>query len=251
MVLYIGENHLPYSVGIVDYYVDYRLDLDYSNTQLYNSLNVAHAFEIQDDKLVYHKFVDGIEFGIPLIMERESPVIYFATLKHGKYPISLVRYNFGYTKESTIQPIIDSLNTHTHESLLINDIDLEVHEIRFDSENTIAVYHRYRYNDLSDTDDKLQYMYIYRIDYNNMWRGYLNWPSHIETPNLRINDKVVKIFDNLDDAYDNIKSKDTTVYTVVDIIPETNVISAYVVDNGDITGIGCEDDFIGLYKKVE
>lgn len=251
MILYISENHLPYSVGIVDYYVDYRLYLDYSNTQLYNNLNVAHAFEIQDDKLVYHKFVDGIELGIPLIMERESKVIYFATLKHGKYPISLVRYNFGYTKESTIQPIIDSLSTHTHESLLVNDIDLEVHEIRFDSENTVAIYHRYRYDDLSDTDEKLQYMYIYCINHSNMWRGYLNWPSCIEIPNLHINDKVVKIFDNLDDAYDNIKSKDTTVYTVIDIIPETNVISAYVVDNGNITGVGCEDDFIGLYKKVE
>lgn len=251
MILYIGENHLPYSVGIVDYYVDYRLYLDYSNTQLYDNLNVAHAFEIQDDKLVYHKFIDGLEFGIPLIMERESPVIYFATLKHGKYPVSLVRYNFGYTKESTIQPIIDSLNTHTHESLLVNDIDLEVHEIRFDSKNTVAIYHRYRYDGFSDTDEKLQYMYIYRIDHNNMWRGYLNWSSHLDIPNLRINDKVVKIFDSLDDAYDNIRSKDTTVYTVTDIIPEINVISAYVVDNGNITGVGCEDDFIGLYKKVE
>lgn len=251
MILYIGENHLPYSVGIVDYYVDYRLYLDYSNTQLYDNLNVAHAFEIQDDKLVYHKFIDGLEFGIPLIMERESPVIYFATLKHGKYPVSLVRYNFGYTKESTIQPIIDSLNTHTHKSLLVNDIDLEVHEIRFDSKNTVAIYHRYRYDSFSDTDEKLQYMYIYRIDHNNMWRGYLNWSSHLEIPNLRINDKVVKIFDSLDDAYDNIRSKDTTVYTVTDIIPEINVISAYVVDNGNITGVGCEDDFIGLYKKVE
>lgn len=246
MILYIVENHLPYSVGIVDYYVDYRLELDYSNTQLYNNLNVAHAFEIEDDKLVYHKFVDGIEFGIPLIMERQSPVIYFATLKHGKYPVSLVRYNFGYSEHSAIYPIIDSLNSPTHESLLVNDIELEVHEIKFQSENVIAVYQRYRYD-----VDKLQYMYTYRINHNNMWRGYLNWPNRIEIPNLHINDKVVKIFDSLDDAYDNIRSKDTTVYTVIDIIPETNVISAYVVDNGNITGIGREDDFIGLYKKVE
>ena len=50
MILYISENHIPYSVGIVNYYVDYAL----TDKHIKSSIDTYHVFDIQNDRLIYY-----------------------------------------------------------------------------------------------------------------------------------------------------------------------------------------------------